>query len=326
MHERGEASESGRGFVHQALIYGSDEEFMDVALPFVKEGLRTGEPTLAAVQDRHVRNLQIALGGMPDGVTLDPVEGWYDTSARSRERFAQWVGEQTEGGGRARVIGEPPWALGHEAQIRDWARHESVVNVAFAGEPATFICPYDAEALPEEVLGHARATHPEIHSGEGTRASDSYVDPREFCDRLDSTVVAQRRRPELELRFGLEDLLSVRRSIGSFVEDAGLSRTHTEEFVLAVNEIATNAVVHGRPPTSLRAWHVDDEVVVEVTDGGDGIRNVLAGQLRPPADSLGGRGLWLTRLVCDAVEVCNAGGCIVTLHAAARSAQPVTCA
>lgn len=326
MHERGEASDPGRGFVHQALIYGSDEEFMDVALPFVKEGLRRGEPTLVAVQGRHIQNLRTALGGTPDGVSLDPVEDWYDTSARSRERFASWVEERTEGGGRARVMGEPPWALGHEAQIRDWARHESVVNVAFAGEPVTFICPYDSEALPEEVLGHARATHPEIHSDQGTSRSDSYVDPREFCDQLESTVAAQRLPPELEIRFGLEDLLAVRRSIGSFARDAGLSRTHVEEFVLAVNEIATNAVVHGRPPTSLRAWNADDEVIVEVTDGGDGIRNVLAGQMRPAADSLGGRGLWLTRLVCDAVEVCNAGGCIVTLHASARSAQPATCA
>ena len=47
-----------------------------------------------------------------------------------------------------RLIGEPPWAIGHEAQVRDWARHESVINVAFADRQVTFICPYDAQALP----------------------------------------------------------------------------------------------------------------------------------------------------------------------------------
>ena len=56
-------------------------------------------------------------------------------------------------------MGEPPWALGHKARVRDWARHESVVNVAFASLPVTFICPYDAQALPQEVLNHARK-HP----------------------------------------------------------------------------------------------------------------------------------------------------------------------
>ena len=49
-------------------------------------------------------------------------------------------------------------------------------------------------------------------------------------------------------------------------------------------------------------------------------------QLSPPAEVSGGRGLWLTRLLCDAVEVCNAGGCIVTMHAATPSQQPATAA
>ena len=44
---------------------------------------------------------------------------------------------------RARLMGEPPWADGSEAQIRDWARHESVINVAFSGLPVSVVCPYD---------------------------------------------------------------------------------------------------------------------------------------------------------------------------------------
>ena len=68
-------------------------------------------------------------------------------------------------------------------------------------------------------------------------------------------------------------------------------------------EIATNAVVHGRTPATLRIWHADGEVIVEVSDEGDGIRDVLAGQLMPSPSRPGGRGLWLSRLLCDAVEV-----------------------
>jgi|SRR5829696_3772857 len=326
MHSHGEASGPGQGFVHQALIYGSDQEFMDVARPFVEEGMRAKQPTLVAVQDRHLENLQAALGGTPEGLTLHPVEDWYETSARTREKFASWAAEQTERGGRARLVGEPPWALGHEAQIRDWARHESVINVTFAGEPVPFICPYDARALPEEVLGHARDTHPQIVSRAGTAASASYADPRDFCEGLATTVAIQRMPPAFDLRFGLDDLPGVRRLIGSFALEAGLADSRTEEVVMAVNEIATNAVIHGRPPTKVRAWDADGEVIVEVTDAGDGIRNVLAGQLPPPPESLGGRGIWLTRLLCDAVEVCNAGGCSVTMHAATPTLEPARAA
>jgi anti-sigma regulatory factor (Ser/Thr protein kinase) len=122
----------------------------------------------------------------------------------------------------------------------------------------------------------------------------------------------------LELGFELEDLYAVRRAISEFVGDAGLPTARIEELVIAVNEITTNAVLHGRPPTTLRAWHTEAEVVVQVTDAGDGIRDVMAGQLTPSPTDLGGRGLWLARLLCDAVEVRSGGdGCSVTLRAAA---------
>ena len=34
----GEASAPTEGFLHPALIYGSDQEFMEVTLPLVEEG------------------------------------------------------------------------------------------------------------------------------------------------------------------------------------------------------------------------------------------------------------------------------------------------
>ena len=111
-------------------------------------------------------------------MTLYVVEQWYETSARTREKFARWAAEHADGG-RTRLIGEPPWAIGHEAQVRDWARHESVINVAFADRQVTFICPYDAQALPAEVLGYARSTHPEI--------VDSTVSPRARPMRIRSS-------------------------------------------------------------------------------------------------------------------------------------------
>jgi anti-sigma regulatory factor (Ser/Thr protein kinase) len=326
MHLYGDASGPPNRFVHKALIYGSDQEFMDVALPFVEQGLESREPTLVAVQERRIENLRAALGAISGELTLIPAEEWYVTSARTRDKFARWAVERVRDGGRVRLMGEPPWTLGHEARVRDWARHESVVNVAFASLPVTFICPYDARVLPQEVLDHARETHPEIVSAAGVSPSSSYEDPRDFCERLDSTVEVQSREPSLEMMFGLGDLQSVRRLIGSFAIDAGFSGPRTEEIVLAVNEIATNALLHGQPPATVRAWNADDEIILEVVDAGEGIPDSLAGQLPPPAQGLGGRGLWLTRLLCDAVEICNAGGCTVTVHASAPSAEPATAA
>jgi len=324
MHFHGETSGPGGELAHQALIYGSDAEFMEVALPLIEQGLGSEEPTLVSVQTRHIDNLGAALGGTPEGLSLTPAEDWYETSARSRDKLARWAAEQTDHGRRVRVIAEPPWAVGNPSRLRDWARHEAVVNVAFASLPAMFVCPYDAQSLPEEVLAYARDTHPELLDGTGSRPSGSYVDPREFCDRLDSTIEVQRHAPSVETMFGLGDLPAIRRLVASLAIDAGLSGSRTEEIVLSVNEIATNAVLHGSPPSTIRAWRRVDEIIFEVTDAGEGIRDSLAGQLPPPPEGLGGRGLWLTRLLSDAVEICNAGGCTVTIHAAAGEEEPAS--
>ena len=317
----GETSTPHRGFVHQALIYGSDEEFVGVALPFVEEGIAAGEPTLVAAQRRNVENLREGLGAAA-GATLLSVEEWYETSARTRDKFARWAMERV-GSDRVRLIGEPPWAIGDEVQVRDWARHESVVNVAFDGMPVTFVCPYDSRVLPDEVVAHAHGTHPEIVSGSGTSASPTYQDPREFCRRLDSSVRANRGAIVAEITFDRSDLPAVRRAVESVAAGAGLPPERVEEMVVAVNEVATNAVIHGRSPARLRIWDDGGALVFEVSDRGEGIRDVLAGQLTPSATGLSGRGLWLTRLLSDAVEIQSGDGCTVSIHVAATDRRSV---
>ena len=122
-----------------------------------------------------------------------------------------------------------------------------------------------------------------------------------------------------EFTFAVGDLPIVRRVVESAAFEAGLSSARVGEMVLAVNEVATNAVIHGRPPTRLRVWKADGEIVFEVSDAGEGIADGVAGHLRPPPDALSGRGLWLTRLLADAVEVRNGDGCAVAIHATAPS-------
>src|SRR5436190_19208425 len=102
MRFQGEASGPGNGFVHQALIYGSDDEFMDVAVPFIERGLRSRQPVLVTARGRHVDNLRAAFAAIPDGLTLFSVEDWYETSARTREKFAGWVAEHTDGASSGR--------------------------------------------------------------------------------------------------------------------------------------------------------------------------------------------------------------------------------
>jgi anti-sigma regulatory factor (Ser/Thr protein kinase) len=129
--------------------------------------------------------------------------------------------------------------------------------------------------------------------------------------------------PAIEVQFGLADLGGIRHLVHRATLDAGLPEPKAEELVLAVNEITTNAVVHGRPPAVLRLWTSGEEVVCEISDAGPGIEDPLAGQLVPAPDRNAGRGLWLARLLCDAVEIRNEGGSVVSLRMATGVAARV---
>lgn len=58
------------GFVHTAALYGSDEDFLSVVVPFLQGGLTAGEPTLLGVAARQQRLIGDALGDVAGGLTL----------------------------------------------------------------------------------------------------------------------------------------------------------------------------------------------------------------------------------------------------------------
>lgn len=70
--------------------------------------------------------------------------------------------------------------------------------------------------------------------------------------------------------------------------EAGVSQGPLDTVILLVSELVTNAVVHARPPVTLRV-HVDEERTrVEVTDGA---RRDLPIVRNPPPTATGGRGV-----------------------------------
>lgn len=71
---------------------------------------------------------------------------------------------------------------------------------------------------------------------------------------------------------------------------------------MAVNELLTNAVLHGGGSSRLRLWLSADELVCAVDDSGDGIDDPLVGFTAPPIGSPGGYGTWLARRLFDRTE------------------------
>ena len=118
--------------------------------------------------------------------------------------------------------------------------------------------------------------------------------------------------------FDHDGLVAVRHDIEQCCSGQGLADQALYWFVVAVNEITTNAVRHGGGRGWLRLWRANDHLYCQIVDHGPGIPADQDGRVRPSPLQLGGRGLWLARQGCEAVTW-DAGprGSTVTL------AQPI---
>ena len=121
------------------------------------------------------------------------------------------------------------------------------------------------------------------------------------------------------MNFTSTDLPRVRRLTVTWATRAGMSAEAADDFVIAVNEIATNAVRHGSPRASLRLWVSGGAGVAEIRDSGHWAAAAAPTPLpRRPAEQ-GGMGLEVARLVCDDLQIkATSAGTAVLLRMALR--------
>jgi len=99
--------------------------------------------------------------------------------------------------------------------------------------------------------------------------------------------------------FCVDDLAALRRLAAEQARRAGLAPGRLSDFVLAVNEVATNAVRHGCDRARLRLWVAGDDLCCEVR-GGRWISAQRPAAVPDDADSLR---LWVVWQVCRDVTL-----------------------
>ena len=104
--------------------------------------------------------------------------------------------------------------------------------------------------------------------------------------------------PALDQAFDGDSLYALRAAVAAHGSQAGLSEGRTRDLVLAVHELAANAVRHGAGQGRLRLWAAHDAVRCEVTDEGTPDAADAARWRAEP-----GHGLWLVRRIADSASV-----------------------
>lgn len=105
------------------------------------------------------------------------------------------------------------------------------------------------------------------------------------------------------------DLDGLRRHVAGFASTAGLVGDRVERLVVALSEVATNALVHGGGVATVTVARQGRQLVVTVSDSGARSGEGAfppAVATRPDPTQIGGRGLWITRQLCDEVTIDSA--------------------
>jgi anti-sigma regulatory factor (Ser/Thr protein kinase) len=291
------AAVSGDGFGHRALFYRDSGEYLSALRSSVQASRARAEAVLVAVPQHKAQLVRRELGDDSAHVTLldmaelgrNPariIPAFLAYAARNRDRYVC-------------CISEPIWPGRTAAETHEATRHEALVNLAFRDSQITVLCLYDSTRLPALVLADAACTHPAIIKDRQETASATYLAPPDLPPRTNLTLPRPPARAET-LAYS-HDLRMVRSFVTTMAERAGLSPPRVSDLVIAISELAGNTLRHTPGGGTLQVWHTRDEIICQVSDGGQ-ITDPLA-RHRPPSDGLlGGNGLWLVNQVCDLVQ------------------------
>jgi transcriptional regulator with XRE-family HTH domain len=182
------AAASSAMLEHRALLYETDEEFVDTVGPFLADGLKASEAVLAVTTKANIDALRDYLGSEAEEIEFIEAADWYSAPEPVLSAYQSFVSAKLETGAAwVRIVGEPVWSGRSDSEIGAWTRYESLFNLVFGASPMSIVCPYDIRAVPADVAEQALCTHPETVGPAGVASSSKYVDPAGFTlDRQDT--------------------------------------------------------------------------------------------------------------------------------------------
>lgn len=300
------------GLRHQGCIYGSDAEFLAMAVPFTDEGLRRGEPVLAATTPGNLELLHDVLGADADRIE-------YAETASFGRRPSHWAdalrrhwtrSRPVAPAGNVRIIAEPVWAGRSRREVAAWHRMEAGLNVLLADTGIWMICPYDARVVEADIVEDARRTHPECAVGRRAEPSAQFMVPEEFA-KSHTTMPSLDSAADL---FRFEgDLVAVRRYVLEKASPILQAENTVAMFDIAVGAVLANLVKHGinrmavwvRPVTGRVVCTMYCDQPLDIQPFPD---------LRPPSRNQLNNSLRLTSQLCEWLEISSGpSGCTIEL-------------
>jgi hypothetical protein len=179
---------------HVCAFYPSVADRDEILLPYLREGLKSGDKCVCVVDASDPEHILAALGA---DIDLGPYlgrrqlevqrsdetylrDGSFSTE-RMLEFWNQSVGGATAAGfGFARAVGEMTWALRQMPGVEELVGYESRLNRFLPRYPQVILCLYELDQFSGEVLVDVLKTHPKVLLGGMVLDNPYYLEPDEF--------------------------------------------------------------------------------------------------------------------------------------------------
>ncbi len=289
-------SANGTALRHNAFVYESPDQYLARAVPFLKEGLETGDGAIVAHTKSGMGMMREALGPDATRVTFVDVSSAYTRPARTLAAYHRVYARQLQQTPRLRAVADVQF--GPDSREWDlWTGYEAVFNRSFAHLPAWVLCSYNANGTPDPILEGVWQTHPEIVDATTWRRNERYEDPDHLLRRI---TPPPEPLPELRSMPPVRDPEQLRELLARELIAAGVSQAKTLQMLLAATELANNALRHGAGIEEIRVGQAHGRFVCEIIDRGPGLDDPAVGFLAPRAGL--GTGLWVARQLTWQIE------------------------
>ncbi|HET9117419.1 MAG TPA: ATP-binding protein [Pseudonocardiaceae bacterium] len=288
-------SACGRGLTHHGLLHSPSADLAAILAPLIAERLTQEETVLAALPADITEKLPALLPTLA-GLHVTDSSELFRHPGRVLAYYRAWLAETRSDGRPAAIVAVPDPGDNDQHRAALWMHIDAATTVALAEyDNLTLICAYpDCPAAADAV----RRVHPSLVNGTIIPNPD-HLPAEQFVARYPLPPPAELGRPELIHNIEhLTQLSPLRQIVSAHASGAGLPAARCDDVVLAVTEVASNALEHGAPPATVRLWTTSSSMICQVTDAGR-YTEPLAGLLPPPSTQYRGRGLWMVHQLCD---------------------------
>jgi anti-sigma regulatory factor (Ser/Thr protein kinase) len=263
---------------HNAFVYEGDDQYLDHAVGFLREGLAAGEGIVVANLPDRLAVIREGLGPDAARAIFVDVASLYTRPQRTVAAYAQAMTRLLAGVPSVRLLAQVQYGP-TPVEWDEWIAYEAIATHVFAEIPAWVVCSYDVRETPDVVLDGVWRTHPEVLMDDWS-SSPSFEEPAQTVRRLSPWPQAlQGLRPIASA----ENLETIRERLAGELSAESVPPSRALDMLVAANELAVNAQTHGSGIEEIRVGTVDGRFVIEISDRGEGFDHVLAGYRAPAA-------------------------------------------